>query len=137
MHRTSQLKLGTLVVITSLMVTGLVAAEDKKSEDKWRAWAVTKGDQTKLVVEGIYGQGGPGLVVLVKDAVPQGINPKILLLKLTTGTLPGVWPAVLEPVPAYYSKAPYKGQYSSIQILYPDGTTISIDKIIDAGEGPK
>ena len=50
-------------------------------KDHWRAWAVTKGEHTKLVVEGIYRQGGPGVVAIVQEAVPQGINPKILMLK--------------------------------------------------------
>jgi hypothetical protein len=117
---------------------GSVLADDKKTDDKWRAWAVTEGDQTKLVVEGIYSQGGPGLVVIVKDAVPQGINLKILLLDLKTATLPGMWLAVLQPVPACYTKAPYKkDQYESVQVRYPDGSIVSIDKIIDAGKGPK
>lgn len=134
----------------ALALTSLAGADDKKEEkkpddkkgkpvdDKWRAWAVTEGDKTKLVVEGVYSLGGPGLVVLVADAVPQGTNPKILLLDLKTATLPGTWPTVVQPVPAYYSKSPYKkGQYDSIQIRYPDGGTVTIDTITDAGAGPK
>jgi hypothetical protein len=118
--------------------SGIAAAQDKGSDDRWRAWAVTAGDQTRLVVEGIYGEGGPGLVVIVKDAVPQGINPKILLLELKTATLPGVWPAVILPVPACYTKAPYKkDQYQSVQVRYPNGSMVGIETIIDAGQGPK
>jgi hypothetical protein len=136
--RRDALKLAATTGLVTL-VSGSVRADDKKTDDKWRAWAVTEGEQTQLVVDGIYSHGGPGLVVIVKDAVPQGINPKILLLDLKTATLPGVWPAVLQPVPAYYTKAPYKkDQYESVQIRYPDGTTVvSINKIIDAGKWPR
>jgi hypothetical protein len=113
-------------------------SDRKKTDDKWRAWAVTEGNETKLVVEGIYNQGGPGVVVIVKDAAPQGINPRILLLDLKTATLPGAWPAILQPVPACYTKSPYrKDQYDSAQVRYPNGSAVSIDKIIDAGKGPK
>jgi hypothetical protein len=112
-------------------------ADDKKPEDFWRAWAVTEGDKTQLVVEGVYHEGGPGLIVLLKDAVPQGINPKILILDLKTATLPGVWPAVLHPVPARDLRAPYKkGQYDSVTIRYPKGQLVTV-KIVDAGAGPK
>lgn len=129
-----------LSAITGLAVVSgsSILADDKKTEDKWRAWAFTEGDQTKLVVEGIYRQGGPGLVVIVNDATPQGFNPKILLLQLKTATLPGMWAMVLQPVPAWYIKVLHKkDQYESVQISYPNGSVVSIDKIIDAGEGPK
>lgn len=124
--------------------TGLVAltgsvvnAVDKPPKDKWRVWTVTGGENTKLTVEGIYSHGGPGVVVILQEAMPQGTNPKILLLELKRGTLPGIWAAVLEPVPASYTKAPYKkGLYDSVQIRYPDGNIVSIDKIIDSGDGP-
>ncbi len=129
-----------MVAATGLAVTvGHTAdAEEKKTSDRWRAWAVTEGDHTKLVVEGIYSQGGPGLVVTVAAAVPQGINPKILLLDLKTTTLPGIWPAVLQPVPAYYVKTPYtKGTYTAVHLRYPDGAVVMLETITDAGKGPK
>jgi hypothetical protein len=117
---------------------GAVLAEDSKIEDRWRAWAVTEGEHTKLVVEGIYSQGGPGLVVVVRPATPQGINPKILILDVKTATLPGVWTAILQPVPARYTTSPYKkDQYTSIHIRYPGGQGSIMTKIIDAGKGPK
>ena len=121
------------------LLAGRVAdAVDKQPADKWRAWAITGGKNTKLTVEGIYSQGGPGVVVIVEEAMPQGTNPKILLLELKRATLPGIWAAVLEPVPASFTKAPYKkGLYDSVQIRYPDGAIVTIDKIIDAGDGPR
>lgn len=116
---------------------GSVVAEDGKTEDRWRAWAVTEGAHTKLVVEGVYAKGGPGVVVLVAPAVPQGINAKILILDVKTAMLPGVWPAVLLPVPACYTVTPYKkGQYTSVHLRYTDGSGAVMEKIIDAGKGP-
>ena len=79
---------------------------DRKTSDKWRAWAVTEKPQTRLVVEGIYSQGGPGLVVSVREAAPQGINARVLLLDVQTATLPGVWPLVLQPVTGHYTRTP-------------------------------
>jgi hypothetical protein len=110
---------------------------EETPQDWWRAWAVTKGKKTRLFVEGIYNNGGPGKVVVLTDADPQGINPKILILNLKTAKLPGVWPTVLQPIPGHYEKAPYKqGQYDSIDIHYPDGSSIQVAKITDAGAGP-
>jgi hypothetical protein len=114
------------------LAAGTVVADGQKIGDRWRAWAVTEGEHTKLVVEGIYAQGGPGVVVLVKPAVPQGFNPKILILDVKPVTLPGVWPAVLQPVPAHFTLSPYKkDQYTSIHLRYPGGQGSIMLKIID------
>jgi|GEM_PF-5702697 len=111
--------------------------EKNKANDMWRAWAVTEGSHTKIVVEGIYGMGGPGRVAVVSYAVPQGINPDILLLKLTVSTLPGAWAQVLCPIPAVYVKSPYKkNEYQGVEILYPDGSLASVDVIVDTDAGP-
>ncbi len=128
--------IAALAVNVSPSVCELFADEDRP--DQWRAWAFTEGKETKLVVEGIYRQGGPGTVVLVREATPQGINPKILILEAKTATLPGVWPAILLPVPAHYVKTGYqKDTYESIEIRYSNKTTIRIPRIIDTGSGPK
>jgi hypothetical protein len=119
------------------LAAGVASADGQKIDDRWRAWAVTEGEHTKLVVEGIYAQGGPGVVVLVKPAVPQGFNPKILILDVKPATLPGVWPAILQPVPADFTLSPYKkDQYTSIHLRYPGGQGSIMLKIIDTGKGP-
>lgn len=105
-------------------------------QDTWRAWAITQGD-TRLVVEGIVADGGPGLVAVLEVAKPQGANQKILLLRLKKMVLPGTWTANVIPIPACFAIAPYsQGKYDSIQIVYPDNSVTSIPKIIDAGKGP-
>ncbi|CAN5208702.1 hypothetical protein BH11PLA2_BH11PLA2_01920 [soil metagenome] len=119
------------------------SADDRKPadsgrKDMWRAWATTGGTETKLVIEGIYQGGGPGLVAVLKPVVPQGFNPKILTMELTLATLPGMWATIITPVPACYVQTPYKkGQYESIQVHYPDGHVEDIKGITDAGDGPK
>jgi hypothetical protein len=96
---------------------GEAAAQPNRPADRWRAWAVTRGDATKLVVEGIFSAGGPGTVALVTPAVPQGVNRKVLMLELKRATLPGIWPAILTPIPAHFTLAPYKnGQHESVEV---------------------
>jgi hypothetical protein len=122
-------------------VGGQVGNKASKSEmppDRWRAWAVTAGTHTMLTVEGIYQSGGPGVVAVMKPATPQGINPKVLVLDLKVGMLPGMWPAILHANPAHHTQSPYRaGTYESIHVRYPDGTSMMIDKIVDAGDGVK
>jgi hypothetical protein len=77
-------------------------------------------------------------VAVVKPAAPQGINPKILILELTTFQLPGPWPAIMHSIPAYYVHTPYKdAQYDSVVVRFPDGSSMNLEKIFDAGVGPK
>lgn len=140
--RRNAIKIAAVAGIVGVVGSDAVADEQKNEDtartDMWRAWATTAGTETKLVIEGTYEQGGPGRVAMLKPAVPQGINPKILLMELTLASLPGVWPAVVIPIPASYIQAPYKkGQYESVQVRYPDGRMESIKEIIDAGDGPK
>lgn len=132
-HRTQILP----TVLTICLLT--VALTSVDGADSWRAWTVTDdAGTTKLVVEGIYSDGGPGMVVHVNPAVPQGTNHQILLLDVKTSVLPGVWPTIVLPVPAAYHQSPYKkGTYTSLQLRYPDGNSITIDKIHDAGKVPK
>jgi|APCry1669189070_1035195.scaffolds.fasta_scaffold03819_1 hypothetical protein len=110
---------------------------DVATHDQWRAWAITGGPHTKLVVEGIFSHGGPGVVVLLNEAVPQGVNKKILLLEVKLHALPGVWPKIIQPVPASYVKSPYHAnQYDGVQIRYPGNTIVSVDAVVDTGNGP-
>jgi hypothetical protein len=138
-HKESAMRLTTVAIALFLVNGSLLAqAEKKPPADRWRAWAVTEGKETKLVVEGVYGNGGPVKVALVEAVVPQGINPKILMLELKTASLPGIWPAVVQPIPAYYVKGPYtKDTHTSVTVKYPDGSVVTIAAITDAEAGPK
>ena len=129
--------LAATVVLCATVNDFSIAQESPKS-DFWRAWSISDGQRSKLVVEGVYNNGGPGTVIVMEDALPQGINKNILLLDLKIAKLPGVWPTVLHSIPGYYAKAPYKkGQYTSVQVRYPDGNVVTIEKITDTGKGPE
>jgi hypothetical protein len=109
----------------------------KINPDRWRAWAVTEGKDTRLVVEGVV-DGGPGAVAVLTPANPQGFDPKILLLNLEYATLPGRWPAIAHPIPAHYTVAPYKkGTHDRVTIRYPDGSVAVANPVTDTGAGPK
>ncbi len=106
----------------------------------WRAYSTTKDGKTELMVEGIYPLGGPGTVAILERMSPQGINPKILMLDLKMARLPGVWAAVIQPIPVYLKMPIAKaGQYESISILVPKGGSgnATINEIIDASAPKK
>src|SRR5437660_357016 len=112
------------------LIPGPPSSAQRAKADRWRAWAITAGPDTRLTVEGLSGNGGPCTVVVVKPPAPQGINPKVLMLDVKVGTLPGIWPAISYPVPASYTVSPYKAaQYTSVHLKYPDGSSIMIDTI--------
>src|ERR1051325_5379089 len=60
----------------------------------------------------------PGYTATLTKAVPQGINPAILLLKVTTKKKPGFWPPVITDVDARYDIKNYKGKYKKVTVLY-------------------
>jgi hypothetical protein len=60
------------------------------------------------------------------------------MLELTKFQLPGAWTMQMHAIPAHYVEAPYKNaQYDSVVVRFPDGSSVNIEKIIDAAEGPK
>lgn len=71
----------------------------------------------------IYYVGGevlvsnPGIEALLYYRVPQGINPKILMLDLVLIQRPGAWPRVQTWVSAKYIRMGKPGQYSDVHIL--------------------
>lgn len=125
---------GHIFLSVSALLSCTVAAEPQTEApaDYWRAWANVSASPATIVVEGIYKQGGNGLVAQLHYAVPQGINPKILLLDLKLQQLPGIWTQQILPIPVMYSQKPYvEGQYEGVQIRYPDGNIVSIEKITE------
>ena len=92
----------------------------------WKAWA-SHGDEPALHVAGVIKAGSPGHVVTLKPAVPQGINPRILILELTEEELPGAWPDVPAEVPAVFVKEPSKGEYDQVMVRFPTNDSITLD----------
>jgi hypothetical protein len=145
--------LSTFLLATSLFtiplpseraIGGQECAEGAVSRQNliWKAWA-TKEPPGALSVAGVVVAPSPGHVAVLEPAVPQGINPRILILDLKLLPLPGIWPPVLTPIPAVYSKTPYKGEYDSVTVRFPDGSSVDL-RVIDAGlkllaggEGPR
>jgi hypothetical protein len=60
----------------------------------------------------------PGYTATLKKAVPQGINPAILLLNVVTKKKLGIWPPVVTDVDARYDIKPYKGKFKQVTVLY-------------------
>jgi len=60
----------------------------------------------------------PGYTATLKKAVPQGINPTILLLRATAKKKPGIWPPVITAVNARFDIKNYKGKYKKVTVLY-------------------
>lgn len=61
--------------------------------------------------------GNPGIEALLYYRVPQGTNPKILMLDLCLVQRAGVWPSVETWVPAKYIRMGKPGQYTDVHIL--------------------
>jgi hypothetical protein len=60
----------------------------------------------------------PGYTATLKKAVPQGINPAILLLNVVTKKKLGIWPPVVTNVDARFDIKPYKGKFKQVTVLY-------------------
>jgi len=69
-----------------------------------------------------------GFKVTLKDAVPQGINPAILLLRKTVKPPTGIVIQTPEVVNVTYTKKT-KTKYSKVTIL-PDGVTINVQIVV-------
>jgi hypothetical protein len=72
----------------------------------------------RLHVRAIVEVPTPGYTAKLVKAVPQGINPAILLLKVVTTKLPGIWPQVVVDTLAAYDDNKYKGNYKQVTVLY-------------------
>jgi hypothetical protein len=69
-----------------------------------------------LLVAGDVRVGNPGIEAVLHYAVPQGINPKILVLDLSLKQRPGVWPAVETWDSTKYVRISKPGQYDQVEI---------------------
>ena len=61
--------------------------------------------------------GNPGIVAILTPRVPQGINPKILLLDLHLRQRSGIWPQVVTWATARYDSEIPKPPYSEVQVF--------------------
>lgn len=95
----------------------------------WRAVQDTRAPLTpRLRVTGRCTFPTPGYKVTLKEAVPQGINPRILLLRKTVTAPRGFQPQVLQTIPVRFEKKNALTKYTHVTIL-PEGTTIKVQQV--------
>ncbi len=104
---------------------GIVSCEGTETRD-WYAWnnlMPPKPDDFHVVGE-VY-VPNPGVVAMLLQKVPQGINPKILLLELMLRQRPGIWPRVFVWIPVRYHKILLGDGYQQVQVFC--GTEVIAD----------
>jgi len=60
----------------------------------------------------------PGFTAFLQKAVPQGINPAILILDVVLVEKPGTVIQVVTPIDADYEDKNYKGRYQQVTVRY-------------------
>ena len=94
----------------------------------WNAWIdVMPGSKPTLYVTGEVQTGAANLVPVLTEAVPQGINPAILLLDLTI-VQQGVGIQLVAFRPARFEKAAKQGQYSHVEIRF-GGELVAYERV--------
>ena len=78
-------------------------------------------------VRGVLVMPTPGYRVTLTRAEPQGINPAILLLELTSEPPSGMVAQVLTPTPVSYDEESEQ-RYTQVSIQ-PDGTSIEVEAV--------
>jgi hypothetical protein len=85
--------------------------------------AIPPGPRT-LIVSGTVVVGHPGHKVTLEPAAPQGINPNILLMKLTVERVEGIFPQVETEIPVRWQESPARS-IERVTIL-PDGIDLPV-----------
>ena len=101
----------------------------KHSGHSFKAWVEKRGDKHVLRVEGVMSGPNPGAYVDAEPAVPQGINPKILILDVTQKQLPGIWTQVITDIPGCYHQNVQPDQYDQVTIRVEGGHEFTLDVI--------
>ena len=118
---------------TSKKATTKKAAAKKPITGKCTGWQAVQDSMppgpSRLTVTGRCTFPTPGYKVTLRDAVPQGINPRILLLRKTVTPPKGFVPQVITTVPVRYVKSRATIKYTNVTIL-PDGTTIKVQQVV-------
>ena len=99
----------------------------------WVAWEVNLRTNLKgLRVKGDVTLPTPGYTVILDKAIPQGINPAQLILRLSIVKLRGIFPEVVTTQPVFWGDddEPNSISYDSVLILLPDGDSVTIDEIL-------
>jgi hypothetical protein len=60
----------------------------------------------------------PGCTATLKRAVPQGINPKILILDVVVKQRPGIWPQLVVDVDADFIDRRFGGKQTHVTVRF-------------------
>ena len=93
----------------------------------WYAWLDTMPPKPdNLHVVGSVLVPNPGVYAVLCKAVPQGINPAILILNLHLIQKPGIWPQVMTWAQARYDEviASTASAPTQVQVIH-DGSTVA------------
>ena len=82
----------------------------------------------RLYVTGMCTFPTPGYKVTLKESVPQGKNPRILLLTKTVTAPRGIQPQVLQTIPVRFEKKNATTKYTQVTIL-PEMTSIKVQQV--------
>jgi hypothetical protein len=100
--------------------------------DHWTARENKHGKRVLLIVSGLVQVTNLNQTPRLKEAVPQGINPKILILSLTIETS-GTGAAVVVWKRATFTKVVRVGQYDSIDVHW-EGKSIATCPVLSDDE---
>jgi hypothetical protein len=94
--------------------------EDKQAETQdWYAWIdTTPPKPDELHVIGEITVGNPGIYAVLLKRVPQGINPRILLLDLHLMQKSGMWPQIVTCIAVRYDAVIIGRGYTEVDVLY-------------------
>jgi hypothetical protein len=114
------------VVLVAQGETGSLIKPEDSSD--WYAWVNTMPPRphTLHVMGNVIVPNSNTVVNLVK-AVPQGINPKILLLEVEVDLASGG--DIDKQQKVHYSETTSIGTYDFVQIRFPNGASLTIDNI--------
>jgi hypothetical protein len=96
----------------------IVSCKNAETQD-WYAWIDTTPPQPdELHVIGEIKVGNPGIYAVLRKRVPQGINPRILLLDLHLIQKPGIWPQIVTCIAVRYDAVIIGRGYTQVDVLY-------------------
>jgi hypothetical protein len=94
----------------------------------WYAWTnQMPGAAGSFHVSGVVHLPSPGYAAELVRAVPQGINPRELILDVKVTPRPGIWPQVITPVSLRFDEEATTVAYDGVLIREPDGDAVHLD----------
>jgi hypothetical protein len=113
---------------SSILIDRALPGPDPTPTSDWTAWVdEMPPGPSSLHVHGRVTVPTPGYEATLSPTVPQGINPKILMLDLKVARKPGIWPQHVAQINASYVQQPYEGHYEQVQIMLPQGGSITLN----------